>query len=87
MPQQVQSVWLRTQVDTDMYRYEYSFDGHRFVSLPCVLDARILSDDYVAQSSGGFFTGAFSGLACVDLGGYRREAHFDYYDYKSWDVD
>lgn len=87
VPQQVESVWLRTQVDTDMYRYEYSFDGHRFVSLPCVLDARILSDDYVAQSSGGFFTGAFSGLACVDLGGYRREAYFDYYDYKSRDAD
>ena len=31
---------------------------------------------------GGFFTGAFVGLACVDLSGYDAKAEFDYFDYR-----
>ena len=46
------------------------------------LDAKILSDDYVNQRYGGFFTGAFVGLACVDLSGYDAKAEFDYFDYR-----
>ena len=42
----------------------------------------ILSDDHVAQRYGGFFTGAFVGLAAVDLTGYGKEAVFDYFDYR-----
>ncbi len=34
------------------------------------------------QCYGGFFTGAFVGLACVDLSGYDAQAEFDYFDYR-----
>ena len=54
-------VWFRTKVRKQTYSYEYSFDGVSFTEIPVLLDAAVLSDDYVLQSYGGFFTGAFVG--------------------------
>lgn len=48
------------------------------------LNAAVLSDDYVLQTSGGFFTGAFVGLAAVDYSGYETEAQFDFFEYKEY---
>ncbi|WP_424765356.1 glycoside hydrolase family 43 protein [Necropsobacter rosorum] len=62
--------------------YEYSFDGKQWQEIPVKLDAAILSDDYVLRSYGGFFTGAFVGLAAVDYSGYESTAEFSYFDYK-----
>ena len=50
-----------------------------------LLYAAMLSDDYVLQSYGGFFTGAFVGLACVDYAGYDQVAEFRSFDYKELD--
>ncbi len=82
VPEDAEAVWLRTKVRTEYYSYEYSFDGEHFTEIPVRLDAKILSDDYVNQRYGGFFTGAFVGLACVDLSGYDAKAEFDYFDYR-----
>jgi xylan 1,4-beta-xylosidase len=82
IPDGVEGVWLRTQVRTRTYIYEYSFDGEVWHEIPVELDASVLSDDHVAQRYGGFFTGAFVGLAAVDLSGYGREAVFDHFDYR-----
>lgn len=82
IPDEVKAVWLRTKVRTSTYTYEYSFDGETWHEIPVTLDAAILSDDYVASRYGGFFTGAFVGLAAVDLAGYGKEATFDYFDYR-----
>ena len=82
VPEEAEAVWLRTKVRTEYYSYEYSFDGEHFTEIPVKLDAKILSDDYVNQRYGGFFTGAFVGLACVDLSGYDEQAEFDYFDYR-----
>ena len=82
VPEDAEAVWLRTKVRTEYYSYEYSFDGEHFTEIPVKLDAKILSDDYVNQRYGGFFTGAFVGLACVDLSGYDAKAEFDYFDYR-----
>lgn len=82
VPEEAEAVWLRTKVRTEYYSYEYSFDGEHFTEIPVRLDAKILSDDYVNQRYGGFFTGAFVGLACVDLSGYDAQAEFDYFDYR-----
>lgn len=76
VPDEVQTVWLRTRVRTQRYTYDYSFDGAHWHNLGVELDAKILSDDYVNQRYGGFFTGAFVGLAAVDLSGYDAEADF-----------
>jgi xylan 1,4-beta-xylosidase len=82
IPEGTEYVWFRTKVRKESYTYEYSFDGKNFAEIPAVLDAAVLSDDYVLQSYGGFFTGAFVGLAVVDYSGYEVKAEFDYFDYK-----
>lgn len=81
IPDNATSVWLRTAVRTTTYTYQYSFDGRNWESIDVELDAKILSDEYVAQRYGGFFTGAFVGLAAVDLSGYFKTAQFRHFDY------
>ena len=73
-----------TKVRKQSYSYEYSFDGKNYTEIPGTLDAAVLSDDYVLQSYGGFFTGAFVGMACVDYSGYDQTAEFRSFDYKNW---
>jgi xylan 1,4-beta-xylosidase len=82
IPDGTEFVWFRTKARKESYSYEYSFDGKNFTEIPVTLDAAVLSDDYVLQSYGGFFTGAFVGLAAVDYSGYAAKAEFDYFDYK-----
>lgn len=82
IPEGTEYVWFRTKVRKEMYTYEYSFDGLKFIEIPVKLDAAILSDDYVLQSYGGFFTGAFVGLAAVDYSGYSSSAEFYSFDYQ-----
>ena len=82
VPDGVEWVHLRTKVRTRTYTYEYSFDGVQWHPTGVELDAKILSDDYVNQKYGGFFTGAFVGLAAVDYSGYREVATFDHFDYR-----
>lgn len=82
VPDDVSTVWLRTVVRKQTYRYEYSFDNETYIDLGVELDAAKLSDDYVNRSYGGFFTGAFVGLAAVDLAGYDIRATFRDFDYQ-----
>ncbi|GAB2025169.1 glycoside hydrolase family 43 protein [Lactovum odontotermitis] len=82
IPEGTEYVWFRTKVRKEFYSYEYSFDGQNFIEIPVQLDSAVLSDDYVLQSYGGFFTGAFVGLAVVDYSGYEKSAEFCYFDYK-----
>ena len=81
IPEETEYVWFRTKVRKETYTYEYSLDGTHFTEIPVTLDAAILSDDYVLQSYGGFFTGAFVGLAVVDYSGYAAKAEFYHFDY------
>ncbi len=82
VPEDAEWVWLRTKVRKETYTYEYSFDGEAWLGTGVLLDAAVLSDDYVNQSYAGFFTGAFVGLAAVDYSGYFETATFDYFDYR-----
>ena len=82
IPANIEAVYFRTKVRKQTYTYEYSFDGKEWKEVPVKLDAAVLSDDYVLQTYGGFFTGAFVGLAAVDYAGYDEPAEFDYFDYK-----
>lgn len=84
IPEGTESVWFKTKVRKQTYSYAYSFDGETWYDLPVVLDAAVLSDDYVLQTNGGFFTGAFVGLAAVDYSGYDTKAIFEFFDYKEF---
>lgn len=85
IPEEVEAVRLRTKVRTQTYRYQYSFDNVHWHDLGVELDARKLSDDYVNQRYGGFFTGAFVGMAAVDLSGYDAQAQFRHFTYAEVD--
>ena len=82
VPENVEYIYFKVEVRTEYYTYSYSFDGTHWINIPIKLDAKILSDDYVNQTYGGFFTGAFVGMANVDYSGYELEADFDYFSYK-----
>ncbi len=82
VPEDCSYVYFKTEAATSTYTYSYSFDGINWERIPVILDAVVLSDDYVLQSYGGFFTGAFVGMACVDYSGYRQPADFDYFSYE-----
>lgn len=81
IPEGTEWVWFKTVVDHLDYFYEYSFDGINWNRVPVKLDAMILSDDYVNSHYGGFFTGAFVGLAAVDYSGYASKATFEFFEY------
>ncbi|MFC6260960.1 glycoside hydrolase family 43 protein [Levilactobacillus fujinensis] len=82
IPEGTEYVWFKVKARKESYTYQYSFDGKNWETVPVELDAAILSDDYVLQTSGGFFTGAFVGLVAVDYAGYEQVATFDHFDYK-----
>ncbi|WP_143463820.1 glycoside hydrolase family 43 protein [Levilactobacillus enshiensis] len=82
IPEGTEYVWFKVKARKESYTYQYSFDGKTWETVPVELDAAILSDDYVLQTSGGFFTGAFVGLAAVDYAGYEQVATFDHFDYQ-----
>lgn len=81
IPEGTESVWFKTKLRKQFYTYEYSFDGQEWHEVPVKLDAKILSDEYVLSTYGGFFTGAFVGLAAVDYSGYNATAEFNNFDY------
>lgn len=80
IPEDVQYVYLRVDVETDVYRYSYSFDGENWTVIPVDFYSYKLSDDYI--QGGGFFTGAFVGMQCQDTSGQNAPADFDYFVYK-----
>lgn len=81
IPEDVEYVYLRVDVESDVYHYSYSFDGEDWTIIPVTFHSYKLSDDYI--QGGGFFTGAFVGMQCQDISGQSEHADFDYFIYKS----
>lgn len=71
-------VYLRAEVDFQKLQFSASPDGKNWQAVGPVLDASKLSDDY---GSGFHFTGAMIGICAQDVGGSRKAADFDYFDY------
>jgi len=80
IPPDTNAVYVKVQVRTLTHTYSYSFDGATWHEIPVTLDAYKLSDDFV--SGGGFFTGAFIGMHCMDITGRKLHADFDYFSYE-----
>ncbi|CDQ38496.1 MULTISPECIES: glycoside hydrolase family 43 protein [Virgibacillus] len=79
IPDDIQYVYLRVDVNTTVYEYAYSLDGETWTKIPVKLPSYKLSDDYI--HGGGFFTGAFVGMQCQDTSGQYNYADFDYFSY------
>ncbi|TQS75129.1 glycoside hydrolase family 43 protein [Ornithinibacillus gellani] len=80
IPEHVAYVYLRVDVQTNIYTYSYSFDGVNWTAIPINFYSYKLSDDYI--NGGGFFTGAFVGMQCQDGSGQNLPADFDYFKYQ-----
>jgi xylan 1,4-beta-xylosidase len=72
-------VYLAVQTVYNSIQFYYSIDKENWRSIGPILEAKVLSDDYV-QPMG--FTGMFVGIACQDLNGEKHYADFDYLLYK-----
>jgi xylan 1,4-beta-xylosidase len=70
-------IWLGLTVREHTGRFRYSLDGKTWVPLRPGLDAAILSDEYFHEG----FTGAFTGIFCVDTARYAAHADFEYFAY------
>ncbi|MEF2247448.1 glycoside hydrolase family 43 protein [Paenibacillus sp. IITD108] len=80
LPNSAEYVYLRVDVDYDVYHYSYSLDGSSWTRIEIPFPSYKLSDDYI--KGGGFFTGAFVGMQCQDTSGQSAPADFDYFIYK-----
>ncbi len=72
-------LWMRVEVDGEVYRYSYSVDGVDYISIGKDFDTTTLSDEYCKY---GEFTGAFVGMICVDRMFHKKTADFDFFEYK-----
>jgi xylan 1,4-beta-xylosidase len=70
-------VWLGLTVRERTGRFRYSLDGENWTVLRPALDAAVLSDEYFHEG----FTGAFTGIFCVDTARYAVCADFEYFAY------
>lgn len=70
-------VWLRLSVSYRTAQFSWSEDGKVFHMIRPICDAAKLSDEYGGQG----FTGAFTGMFCVDTEFYSKAADFEYFDY------
>lgn len=77
-------VWLRATVCREQLIFSYSVDGQVWNDIGGVLDASIISDDYVRDKAEykAAFTGAFIGMCCQDVSGQNEWAYFDSFEYK-----
>ncbi|WP_206739888.1 hypothetical protein [Klebsiella pneumoniae] len=83
VPDGVGSVWFRTKVhQADLQLSNTASMACRSPGIPVQLDAAVLSDDYVLQSYGGFFTGAFVGAGGGRLRRVRHQAEFYQFEYQ-----
>lgn len=80
------SIVLRGEMNMDSLQFSFSTDeGNTFQNIGEILDASILSDDYVCQSKEAYepaFTGTFVGIACQDLAHQKAEAFFEWFQYQ-----
>jgi xylan 1,4-beta-xylosidase len=73
--------WLRVTADGDLWQFAASGDGRTWQAVGEGQDGTILSDEAVAEW-GFAFTGAYVGLAAVDISGGCMAADFDWFEYR-----
>ena len=87
VPEDIDYIYLKVQVRGISYQYLYSFDGHTWQETAYQFDSARLSDEYIKAVYDAAFTGAFTGMFCVDGLGTGLHADFDYFSYKELDIE
>jgi xylan 1,4-beta-xylosidase len=78
-------IYLKVALNGADLQFYYAIKENEWIKAGTVLNAGILSDDYVREGGDRYrpaFTGAFVGLCCQDLSGSKIPAHFDWFSYK-----
>jgi xylan 1,4-beta-xylosidase len=79
------SIFLKLMLYGADLQFYFSLDNKNWHTIGGILDAAILSDDYVREVGMRYqpaFTGTFVGLCCQDLTGNYHPAYFDWFEYK-----
>ena len=77
-------VYLKATLNGADLQFYYAIKENEWIQAGAVLNAGILSDDYVREGGTRYrpaFTGAFVGLCCQDLTGNKMPAYFDWFNY------
>ena len=78
-------IYLNMQIHREQLQFRYALEKDQWIPMGPVLDASILSDDYVRDEQNRYrpaFTGMFVGMCCQDLTGQKLHADFDWFDYR-----
>jgi xylan 1,4-beta-xylosidase len=78
-------IYLKAALNGGDLQFYYAVKENEWITAGAVLNAGILSDDYVRDDAGRYqpaFTGAFVGICCQDLSGNKITAHFDWFSYR-----
>jgi xylan 1,4-beta-xylosidase len=81
-------IYLKATLHGAEMQFYYATKEDEWMAVGSILNATILSDDYVRDGSDRYrpaFTGAFVGLCCQDLSGSKMPAHFDWFSYREED--
>jgi xylan 1,4-beta-xylosidase len=81
-------IYLKASLNGAGLQFYYAVKENQWIKAGPVLNAGILSDDYVRDGGDRYrpaFTGAFVGLCCQDLSGNKLPAHFDWFSYAEED--
>ena len=79
------SVFLKAILNVAELQFYFALKENQWEKVGQVLDASILSDDYVRDGDNRYrpaFTGAFVGMCCQDLTGNKLAAYFDWFNYQ-----
>ena len=80
-----ESIILAGEMNRDRLQFYYGNDPKQLEKLGVILDASILSDDYVRDGSDRYrpaFTGSFVGICCQDLAMNTYHADFEWFEYQ-----
>jgi xylan 1,4-beta-xylosidase len=83
-------IYLKASLNGADLQFYYGLKQNEWIPVGNVLNAGILSDDYVRDGGTRYrpaFTGAFTGLCCQDLTGAKIPAYFDWFDYKEFEFE
>jgi xylan 1,4-beta-xylosidase len=87
---ETKSVYLKASLNGADLQFYFAVKENEWHEIGPVLDAGILSDDYVRDGGPRYcpaFTGAFVGLCCQDLSGDKIPAYFDWFSYQEYNYD
>lgn len=83
-------IYLKAVLNGADLQFYYGLNENEWIKAGSVLNAGILSDDYVREGGTRYrpaFTGAFVGMCCQDLTGNNMQAYFDWFIYKEYEYE